>query len=318
MNSTRVGDPRPSAEAPQALGRAAALARRLVNLLGRGAKLNIGPGKTWARDGWETLDYYHPHATYACDLRESPRLPLPSDSVELVFCSHVIEHLSDEAVLSLFREVARVLRYGGAFRVSCPDAEKAVAQFKRGNCDPRREIVTPAAQDVPSHLRLLNILASFRARKYRGRTNTRRGYSGGPVASKDTVSSHVAADSLEELGRWAVSLIPAYATYRAHINAHWPAKVERMLKEAGFTLVYRSKFRQSSVRELRGKAFDNRPNLSLFYEARVLTLPKLLGSVWLNLGHRALGIVRGLVSPQEPKRPSESSEADPFELDREA
>lgn len=57
------------------------------------ARLNVGPGRRWRRAGWRTLDHYVTTADYRVDLRESPRLPLPSYSLEKIFCSHVSEQL---------------------------------------------------------------------------------------------------------------------------------------------------------------------------------------------------------------------------------
>jgi ubiquinone/menaquinone biosynthesis C-methylase UbiE len=43
------------------------------------------------------------------------RLPFEEGSFDVVLTSHVLKHLDDEALLTSFREVARVLRPGGRF-----------------------------------------------------------------------------------------------------------------------------------------------------------------------------------------------------------
>ncbi len=43
------------------------------------------------------------------------RLPFEDGALDVVLTSHVLKHLDDEALLSCFREVARVLRPGGRF-----------------------------------------------------------------------------------------------------------------------------------------------------------------------------------------------------------
>jgi ubiquinone/menaquinone biosynthesis C-methylase UbiE len=45
------------------------------------------------------------------------RLPFEDGAFDLVLTSHVLKHLDDDALLSSFREVARVLRPGGRFLV---------------------------------------------------------------------------------------------------------------------------------------------------------------------------------------------------------
>jgi SAM-dependent methyltransferase len=233
-------------------------------------KLNIGPGGNFRALGWTTLDHYLAKAHIKVDLRLSPKIPLADNSVSKVFCSHVIEHLDDAAVASLFRESRRILRPDGYFRVSCPDVARALEQHRQGLCDANAEVITGTMRDAPSHLRLLNVIASFRSPEYRGLRNAKKGaeYSGGPYAEREEVEENLARLSLQEFAGWVHGLTPSDATYRAHINAFWPEKVCSMLREAGFRDVRLSSFRASADEELRGEAFDNRPGISLFVEAR--------------------------------------------------
>jgi hypothetical protein len=233
-------------------------------------KLNIGPGGHFQKKGWLTVDHYLENVDISCDLRGCPRLPLPSHSVSKIFCSHVIEHLSDEAVSNLFRECFRLLTSGGIVRFSCPDLEKAVLQHRAGLCDPENEVVTQTMRDAPSHLKLLNVLSSFRADEYLGIRNFRAGtmYSGGPIATEAEVERRLAGSTLADFARWAHGLTPDSATYRAHINAFWPTKVLDMMRAAGFRDAALSAHGTSSDEELRGPEFDNRPRISLFVEAR--------------------------------------------------
>jgi len=48
-------------------------------------------------------------------LAPATRLPFEDGSFDVVLTSHVLKHLDDEALLTCFREVARVLRPGGRF-----------------------------------------------------------------------------------------------------------------------------------------------------------------------------------------------------------
>jgi len=233
-------------------------------------KLNVGPGRRWKKKGWTTLDHYVSGADLLCDLRDAPRIELPSRSVKKVFCSHVIEHISDEAADSLFAECHRLLGYDGVARFACPDLELLVAQYRAGLCDPLAEVVSSTMKDAPSHLRLLNVLASFEADQYQGIKNAKENsiYSGGPIATEAEVATKVAESSNAELSRWAVDLIPDNATYRAHINAYWADKLIGKMRKAGFADVRQSTFQGSSDEELRGPSFDNRPTVTLFVEGR--------------------------------------------------
>jgi SAM-dependent methyltransferase len=56
------------------------------------------------------------------DMMAQDPLPVRDAEAELLYTSHVIEHVSTEAVAFLFREAYRALKVGGVFRITCPDA----------------------------------------------------------------------------------------------------------------------------------------------------------------------------------------------------
>jgi SAM-dependent methyltransferase len=62
-------------------------------------------------------------------------LPLPDDSVDVVFHEDFIEHLDQAAAVGFLAEVLRVLEPGGIHRINTPDLERSMARnsdFKRG------------------------------------------------------------------------------------------------------------------------------------------------------------------------------------------
>ena len=91
-------------------------------------KLNIGGGD-WSHKGWINLD--HPSSWYkktqkkqkiaSYDIRND-NLPFENNSVDVIYCSHVIEHIEDVYIRKMFEEVFRVLKKGGTIRIACPDA----------------------------------------------------------------------------------------------------------------------------------------------------------------------------------------------------
>lgn len=59
------------------------------------------------------------------------QIPLPNDSVSLVYSSHMLEHL-DKAEASLFlKETKRVLGTDGVIRLVLPDLSKAIARYNQ-------------------------------------------------------------------------------------------------------------------------------------------------------------------------------------------
>ena len=100
--------------------------------------VNIGSG-SWKHPLWHNLDkssdwyanYQSDKLDYEHDLMSSEPLPFESNSLEAIFCSHVIEHLPNEKVNYLFKEVFRILAPGGYFRVTCPDIKLIYEAFRR-------------------------------------------------------------------------------------------------------------------------------------------------------------------------------------------
>jgi len=56
-------------------------------------------------------------------------LPVQDESCELVYCSHVLEHLALEDMRTALKNTYCMLRKGGRFRVVVPDLEKLVHDY---------------------------------------------------------------------------------------------------------------------------------------------------------------------------------------------
>jgi len=92
--------------------------------------LEIGPSKK-RRPGWDTLD-----AQRGCTIQarwgHAP-LPIDENSYDLVFASHVLEHIPWFQTAAAVAEVHRILRPNGAFEVWVPDFEKIVRAYFEGS-----------------------------------------------------------------------------------------------------------------------------------------------------------------------------------------
>jgi SAM-dependent methyltransferase len=75
---------------------------------------------------WNRLPFIEPDVIVH-DLRKG--IPAPSDSVDVVYHSHVLEHIDREIAPVFLRECLRVLRPGGIIRVVVPDLEKAAEEY---------------------------------------------------------------------------------------------------------------------------------------------------------------------------------------------
>lgn len=68
-----------------------------------------------------------PASVVTCDLRK--RLPYADSTIDYVYTSHFLEHLSQSAAQKLLVEVFRVMKPGGLLRVVVPDLAIAVRQY---------------------------------------------------------------------------------------------------------------------------------------------------------------------------------------------
>lgn len=72
------------------------------------------------------------HPDYRCDIRF---LPFESESWDIVYSSHVLEHFKREEIPSILDEWVRVLKVGGLFRIVVPDLAFAAKQIVEDRLD---------------------------------------------------------------------------------------------------------------------------------------------------------------------------------------
>lgn len=91
--------------------------------------LNLGSGPRGLVDShWVNVDGFRDqNVHYLVDFGRP--LPFPDELFEGVFCEHVMEHFSLAEGERITREVHRVLRPGGCFRVIVPDAELVLRRY---------------------------------------------------------------------------------------------------------------------------------------------------------------------------------------------
>jgi len=93
-------------------------------------KLHLGCGNRHF-DGYVNIDLRKTRATdLVCDIR---KLPYPDNSVKLIETYHVIEHLPRHDLPKALKEWHRVLVSGGKLIVECPDFDKNVRDYLKGN-----------------------------------------------------------------------------------------------------------------------------------------------------------------------------------------
>jgi predicted SAM-dependent methyltransferase len=232
--------------------------------------LNIGSGD-WEHKDWINLDYpsewyekiQKKHKFIPFDIRKD-KLPFIDNSVDAIYCSHVIEHIETKHVQNMLSECYRVLRQGGCLRITCPDAEflYKVSKIKteywplpndnlfekkmRVKTEPRivdylvREIATPM---------LLNYINSINDKDYSDAFETMNMYDFFDYLTKDL-------------------------TYREdfpgeHINYWTFDRIKEALLNAGFINIIQSKWSSCICNKMKSIAkFDTTyPVMSLYVDA---------------------------------------------------
>jgi len=86
------------------------------------------------RDNYEFMRFAANHAI--CYANAADRLPLPTNSVDVVYSCHMYEHLLKPQARTFLREAHRVLRPGGVIRLAVPDLRRKAEEYLRtGDAD---------------------------------------------------------------------------------------------------------------------------------------------------------------------------------------
>jgi predicted SAM-dependent methyltransferase len=164
--------------------------------------------------------------------------------VKYAYSGHTIEHLSNDAVKRLFRNLFSSMRPGGIVRIECPDLDMLLDDYRCVHNNDRKvtkrimelyeqwhmEKVDP--RYTQEHLRVLAGIVSF---------SDRDGNMLTPLCSAEEFHEKIATLSNAEFGDWAVSLLTPEQLRDSHLHRNWFTfdKLKRFLTEAGFSGVVR-------------------------------------------------------------------------------
>jgi SAM-dependent methyltransferase len=90
-------------------------------------KLNIGPGKCFL-PGWINIDIF---SFMSADLYSNAmNLPYHPESIDLIYASHVLEHINKHMTLSALSHWRNLLRTGGILRIAVPNFEAICERYR--------------------------------------------------------------------------------------------------------------------------------------------------------------------------------------------
>ena len=241
---------------------------------------NVGAGSFW-HPYWTNIDYISDwygsvqKSAIHHDLMSRDPLPIESNSAEIVYTSHTIEHIKEDAVLIFFREAFRTLKPRGVFRVTTgPDAETNYRAMINGDTHwfywddwyaesgSFEHVYHKPANSVPIEERWLAHVAA-------------------PLAPNDISPSEHKFNAVEirriidELGlEKALDFFTSKCDFDSkrpgnHISWWTHTKVSNFLEDAGFSNIYRSGYGQSVSPILRNTEFfdSTHPQMSIYVEA---------------------------------------------------
>ncbi|MCJ8166422.1 class I SAM-dependent methyltransferase [Pontibacter sp. E15-1] len=242
---------------------------------------NVGSGDFY-HPYWSNLDYVSDwykdvqKNVIHIDLMEKKPLPIASNSAEVFYTSHTIEHIKDDAVQVLFNEAYRALKKGGYFRVTTgPDADSDFDALMRNDEDwffwnkwyekpgSYEQNYYKPATSVPLEERWLHHVASQLAPNDKS-----------PSAHKidaKQIRDILNTKTKEEALNYFTSLCEFQSDRPGNHVSWWNrTKISSYLEKAGFSQVYVSGYGQSYCPILRNtKFFDNtHPQISVYVEAR--------------------------------------------------
>lgn len=238
--------------------------KEIVATYGTPFFLNIG-SRLFVRKNWRLLDHYSPQTGYEegevfsgnlldydFDLTTCPRLPITNDSVDLVYTSHCMEHIGDKATSNVFREVYRILKTDGIFRIVLPDIDIAYEAYKKNDIGWFEEqIGKKQGQSIEDYWFGLSFV-----------------YWKGKVDAK-TLRHDVESLEKEEFFNKYHREITDFTghNFSTHITWFNKDKVARMLSQSGFTKILPSQPHASVSPEMRSSDFDPNEGMSLYIDA---------------------------------------------------
>lgn len=109
-------------------------ARSLPRTTDGGLALHIGCGDINA-PGFVNIDARpQPHVHIVTSSLFSLKM-IPANVADMIYMSHVLEHVSHRDIVPTLREMHRLLKDGGVLRISVPDFDRIIEIYQANECD---------------------------------------------------------------------------------------------------------------------------------------------------------------------------------------
>lgn len=230
-------------------------------------KLNLGAGKSWRVQGWTNIDKldHGGNTNHVCDFSAGDYyLPVTDSSVDMIFTSHVIEHLATRDVIRLLGKCLSAMKSGAVIRILCPDYDvfkKAFIEKARESFFWNKDVLAEIALEGDScAARFISSIARYRDGEYVGP----------PKISQTYVTENLKTLEDEKFIKWVLGRLPKKPRQDLeidHRNAFNGARLSKILGECGYKKIRRVSAGESMIEEMESPEFSNRPLTSLIMEA---------------------------------------------------
>lgn len=232
---------------------------------------NIGAG-LFQHPAWTNIDYYSDHykdnpIDINYDLLEKKPLPVSDNSANIVYSSHTIEHITNDAAQNMFNEAYRILKKNGYLRVTTPDIDFHYKTILNNDMHFWKWQISQTS-GIKNKISIKQLFLS----SFASQTSVFHPENTYKISDKefdDIFSKYEYEKALDYcISKCSIELQKKYPG--DHINWWNKNKLFIMFKHAGFKNIYLSGYNQSLCPVLRNTYyFDNTwPNFSLYVEAQ--------------------------------------------------
>jgi len=227
---------------------------------------NLGAGPIWIHPFWTTLDIRLASAfSLDYDLLDQIPLPIETESAEIIYSSHTLEHVDDASTINFLLQAHRSLKPGGCLRLVTPDVDLMYAAYRKGFIEHFSYLIGDHVKTGPIGQCFLHEFAAHLSSLCQVET---------PHRMKDHELANLFnrldyEDALNHCTAQCSMDLQRKVTGGAHVNWFNAKKLVRMVEEAGFEQVEVSACGQSKFPVLRDFLFfDNTtPGTSVYVEA---------------------------------------------------
>lgn len=211
------------------------------------------------------------------DLMSLGPLPIDSESAELVYSSHTVEHITDQAAQNMFNQAYRILKRNGIFRVTTPNInleyracmENDKSYFYWIDNYSQKKEMERIKINMPMNKAPIEQIFLYH---FAGNVSTLAIEGAKERISTEEFKRIFSTMSMEDALNYCTSKVDLNVHAKNpgnHINWWNPEKMTRMMKQAGFKNIFISGYGQSFAPPMRNTSlFDStHPKISLYMEA---------------------------------------------------